>query len=101
MPSRAVGVLEPDDVVELRRRDLEDVVSSSAVTRCTVPGRKWNACARPRSRPLSRTPSPGVAELELARAPLDVPGLVLLVVELEAERLARADEEDLPAVAGR
>ena len=40
----------------------------------------------------------GVAELELRAAALDVPALVLLPVELEAQRMAAADEEDLPDI---
>ena len=72
-------------------------MSSSAVTRCTVPGRKWKQ-APGRDHLGVEDALPGVAELELRPAALDVPALVLLVVELEAERLAGADEEDLPDV---
>src|SRR5439155_252497 len=39
-----------------------------------------------------------VAELELRPAAQDVPALVLFPVELEAERVAGADEEDLADV---
>ena len=49
-----VGVLEPHDVVELRRRDLDDERVLERRTRWTVPGRKRNA-APARSRPRSRS----------------------------------------------
>jgi hypothetical protein len=45
------------------------------------------------------TRSPGRAELELGAAREHVPGLVLDVVELQAERLPGLDEEDLARVA--
>ena len=73
------------------------VVSSSAVMRCTVPGGKWKAAPGPTTS-LFSIRSPGAAELDLRAALEHVPGLVLLLVELEAERLARADEEDLAGV---
>src|SRR5262249_61607603 len=40
----------------------------------------------------------GMSHLDLRAPRLDQPGLVLLAVKLEAERLAGLDEEDLPAV---
>src|SRR6185436_3734264 len=43
-------------------------------------------------------PLAGRAELEPRAALEHVPGLILFVVELEAERLSRADEEDLAGV---
>src|SRR6266496_605683 len=96
-PRSAVLVLEADDVVEVRRRDLED--------RCVldrgdaVNGSGWVVEARPLGDHLSAQDRlPRFAELELRAAALDIPALVLLVVELEAQRLAGPDEEDLPDV---
>src|SRR5204863_3608445 len=41
---------------------------------------------------------PRLAQLELGATALDVPALVLLAVELKAERVAGTDEQDLPDV---
>src|SRR6478609_647264 len=93
----SVAILESDDVVEVRRRDLED--------RRVLEGS--DPVHRPRAEVEAR---PGgddllverllawVAELEPRAAALDVPALVLLPVELKRERLALADEQDFPDV---
>src|SRR4051812_43701317 len=101
------------------------VVSSIAVTRCTVPGRKRNAApaattssfstfsptppsstaARPAwtSHDSSLLPPlpPHPAGRDARRAGRAEPRLVLLAVELQRQRLAGADEEDLAAVGVR
>src|SRR5881394_2918321 len=93
----SVPVLEPGDVVEVRRRDLEDgrvLERGDAVHR---PGPKVEA--RPGGDDLLvKRLLADVAELEPRAAALDVPALVLLPVELERERLALAHEQDLPHV---
>ena len=73
-------------------------MSSTPVTRCTVPGPEAVRLARRAISPPRRIASPGAADLEL-RPPLEhVPRLVLDLVELQAERLARLDEQDLAGV---
>src|SRR5438067_6692326 len=93
----AVAVLQANDVVELRRRDLDD----RGVLECGEPvhGARDEVKGRPRRDHLRVEDALArLAELELRPARFDVPGLVLLPVELEAERLARAHEEDLPDI---
>src|SRR5213595_1178218 len=85
-----VGILEPDDVVQLGRRDLDD----RRVLDCAYPvdGAGLEPERGARSHHFTREhPLPGRAELELDPALEDVPRLVLDVVELEAERLPRFD----------
>src|SRR5207247_6714310 len=92
-----VGVLEPYDVFELRRRDLDD--------RCVfhrahaMDGSRRKAERRPGSDDLAREDAlAGAAELELDPALEDIPRLVLDLVELEAERLACLHDEQLSGV---
>ena len=73
------------------------VVSSSAFTRWIVPGCIRNA-APGRDDLRVRHLSPGVPISSCARPEWIEPGLVLLPVELEAERLAGLDEQNLSAV---
>src|SRR2546428_10007841 len=96
-PGSAVLILETHDVVEMRRRDLEDRRVLDRGDAVNGPGGVVEA--RPRADHLGAQDSlPRFAELELRPAALDVPALVLLVVELEAQRLAGPDEENLPDV---
>src|SRR6476620_2389895 len=93
----SVPVLETYDVVEVRRRDLED--GRVLERRDPVHG----ARPVPEGRAggddlLAQRLLPRIAELEPRPAALDVPALVLLPVELERERLARPHKEDLPDV---
>src|SRR5437764_13135788 len=92
-----VAVLEAHDVVEVRRRDLQD--RRVLEGRDPVDGARPVAEARPLADDLAvQDGLTRVAELELRPPALDVPALVLLAVELQAQGLARADEEDLPDV---
>src|SRR5436190_19663532 len=92
-----VGVLEADDVVELRRRDLHDRRVLDGLHPVHGAGRKVKR--RPRADYLTReNPLSGRAELELDLALEHVPGLVLHLVELQAERLAGLDHEQLSRV---
>src|SRR5919201_3382820 len=93
----AVLVLEAHDVLELRRRDFED-------RRVLDRG---DAVDRPRREPERGAGAddlalehrlPHVAELKLRPTALHVPAFVFLAMELEAERAAGADEEQLPDV---
>src|SRR5690242_7001049 len=99
-PLPAVVILEPDDVVQLRRRHLED---SSVFDRLQPVHRTgWEAERLPGPDHLFlEDPLPRLAELDPRPALEHVPGLVLLVVELEAERLAGLHEQDLPGVRAR
>src|SRR6266508_2289827 len=92
-----VSVLEPDDIFELRRRDLEDgrVLDRGH----PVNGARTDPKGGPGAHDLGlRHGRPRGGELELGSPGLDQPGLVLVAVELEAERFARLHEDDLPAV---
>src|SRR5882757_4134239 len=72
----AIAVLEADDVVELRRRDLDD--RRVLERRDPVHGPRGEMEGRPCRDHLGvEGPLPHVAELELRPARLDVPGLVL------------------------
>src|SRR5581483_4388993 len=93
----AVVVLEPDDVVELRSRDLEDARVVERFHAVDRPGREVKRLPGS-DHLLLEHPFAGLAELDPCASLEDVPRLVLLVVELEAERLARLDEQDLPGV---
>src|SRR4029079_9828558 len=96
----AVEVVEPHDVFELRRRDLDDsrvLERGHAVHR---PGREMEGRAGADDLHVQH-PLAGSPQLELRTALEHVPRLVLLLVELQAERLAAADEEDLAGVLGR
>src|SRR5215210_7098213 len=93
----SVGVLEPDDVIELRGRDLQD--------RRVLDGRDAMDGARPeaeadsgRDHLLLQEGVSGGAQLELRPPVVDEPRLVLLPVELEAERLPGLHEQDLADV---
>src|SRR4051812_10529523 len=96
-PLAPVGVFEPDDVVELRRRDLED--------RCVLDGRDTVDRPGPEAEGAPRADDlrlehrlPGLAQFELGLALEDVPAFVFLAMELEAQRLARANAEELPGI---
>src|SRR5438874_3708626 len=92
-----VGVLEANDVVEVRCGDLEDRGVVERGDPVHGAGRVAEAGAGGDDLGVQDGGADG-AELELRPAALDVPALVLLAVELEAERLAGADEEDLADV---
>ena len=91
-----VPVLEPHDVVQVRRRDLDD--ERVLDRRHAVHGARAEA-ERVAGRDLERLElAPDLAELE-PRAPLlHEPRLVLDLVVLQAQRLAGADEEELADV---
>src|SRR5262249_55137110 len=93
----AVAVFEPDDVVEVGGRDLDDL---------RVVDRR-DPVDRPRTESERRAWADdlvledgvaGGAELELGPALLNEPRLVLDVVELQAERLAGLHEQQLADV---
>src|SRR3954465_2096844 len=89
-----VPVLEPHDVLELRRRDLGDRRVLDCRQAMDGSGREVESGAG-RDDLVVQQPLTRRAELEL-RAPFEhVPRLVLLLVELEAERLPGPDEQDL------
>ena len=99
---RGRSVLEPDDVVELRRRDLDD---RRVLERGHAVDRARAGSGRPRPAPttsLFSIRSPGRAELELRAARLSTyQDSSFSLVELEAQRLAGRDEEDLAGVVAR
>src|SRR5688500_13371639 len=99
-PLASVQILEPDDVVELRRRDLDD----RRVLDRGDPVHRAGPIPERRTRPDHLLVQDGVsdgAELELRPAGLDQPRLVLLAVDLEAEGAPGLDEQHLPAVVVR
>src|SRR5207244_10501960 len=96
----SVLVLEPDHVLQLRRRDLEDRRVLEGAHAMDGSGREAKGRAGTDDLGLQhRLPCP--TELKLGAAAEDVPALVLLAVELKTERLAGAHEEQLPRVALR
>src|SRR5262245_15533750 len=94
-----VPVFEPHDVVELGRRGLEDEGVLERAPAVYDPGREAERAAGADDLDVGRTPR--LPDLELDAARVDVDDLVLAPVELEAELLARADEEHLADVALR
>src|SRR5215210_4667151 len=88
----AVAVLEPNHVLELRRRDFDDRRVLDRGQSVDGPGREMEGGAR-RDDLAVQHPLPGRAELELRPAFEHEPRLVLLLVELQAERLARLHEQ--------
>src|SRR5262249_35094848 len=92
-----VPVLEPDDVVQLGRRDLDDRRVLERRDAMDSPRPKVEAGASCNDLNTQDRVA-GRPELELRTTRLDEPGLVLLPVELERERLAGTDEEDLADV---
>src|SRR5581483_371545 len=95
-----VAVLEADDVVQLRRRDLEDGRVLERGDAVNGAGDEVEGGTRA-DHLLVQGPLPRLAQLELGAPRLDVPALVLLLVELEAEGVAGADEEHLADVGVR
>src|SRR3954451_19783182 len=96
-PLATVRVLEPDDVVELRGRDLENRRVLDGLD--AVDGAWAKAERRARTDDFRHQDGlPGFTELELRLALEHEPALVLLAMELEAERLAGANEEQLAGV---
>src|SRR5581483_9943117 len=96
-PGAAVVVFQPYDVVDLRRRDFED--RRVFERRQAMDGTR----AEPERRALSDdlrvlNGVPCARQLDLRPARLHEPRLVLLTMELERERMARTDEEQLAAV---
>jgi hypothetical protein len=92
-----VPVFEPDDVVLMCRRHLQD--RRVLQRRDSMDRARLEAEARPRGdHLLVQKRVAGRAELELRAAALDEPRLVLHPMELEAQRLARLDEEHFPDV---
>src|SRR3954468_2458255 len=96
-PFAPIGVFEPDDVVQLRRRDLEDRRVLDCRDAVDRPGREAKRASRADDLRLEHR-LPGFPELELGLALEDVPAFVFLAMELEAQRLARANAEELPGV---
>src|SRR5436190_21206983 len=93
----AVLVLEAHNVLEVRRRDLED--GCVLERRDPVDGAGAVAEARARAHDLAvQERLPGVAELALRATALYVPALLLLPMALDAQRLAGLHEEDLADV---
>src|SRR6478609_4297877 len=93
----SIPVLQPDDVVEMRGRDLEDRRVLDRGDPVHRAGAEVEAGAGCDDLLVERLLA-GVAELEAGAATLDVPALVLLPVELQGERLARPHEQDLAYV---
>src|SRR5262249_44301808 len=94
----AVAILEPDDVVDLRRRHLEDRRVLQRRDAMNGAGPEVERAAGPDDLGLGDRLTRG-CELELGTSGFDVPGLVLDAVELEAERVTRSDEDELADVA--
>src|SRR3954451_1012720 len=93
-PLASVPILEPHDVVELRRRHLDD--RRVIERRHAVDGAGLEAeVRRRRDDLLAQHGLPHLSELDLRAPRLDVPRLVLHAVELQAEGLARTDEQHL------
>src|SRR6185295_16392394 len=92
-----VAVFEPDDVLRLRRRDLEQnrVLEGADA----VHGARGEVEGPARRDDLDVERAARVADLELGAPGLDEDRLVLRAMELERELLARPDEDDLPAIA--
>src|SRR5262249_19812708 len=92
-----VPVLESHDVVELGGRHLEDVRVDERAHAVARPGRDVPAVAR--TEPHGRARVVFATDLELERARENAHRLVLALVILEAQRLARTDVQDLAHVA--
>src|SRR5436190_21337576 len=90
----SVRVLEPDDVVEVRRRDLEDVRVLERRHAMHGAGRVAERGSGADDLLLQEGVADG-AELELHAPRLDQPRLVLDAVELEAERVPGVDVQEL------
>src|SRR6478735_7217361 len=92
----AVQVLDPHHVVEVRRRDLEDqgVLDGGDAMHCPRP-----VAERVAGLDLDRLElAADLAQLERCTSLADEPRLVLHLVVLEAQRLARPDEQQLADV---
>src|ERR1044072_8133972 len=96
-PLAPVAVLEADDVVQIRRRYLEDRRVLDGRDGGDGPRGEVERGAGPHDLAVQH-PLAGPAELDFRAAGEDVPRLVLDLVELEAERLAGLEEERLPDV---
>jgi hypothetical protein len=72
-------------------------VSSRAVMRCRVPGRRWTAS--PGSSSNDSSGAFGITHLEQKSARLNRDRLLLLLVILKRERVTRIDVQRLSAVA--
>src|SRR2546430_990255 len=94
----SVAVFEAHDVLELGRRDLEDGRVLDRARRMDCPGDEAEGRAGPDPLGLQDALARR-AELQLGPPFEHVPGLVLDLVELQAQRLARVDDEQLPRVA--
>src|SRR4051794_4639707 len=90
----AVLILESNDIVQLRRRDLDDGRVLDRRHAVHGPGREVEGGARGDDLRVQHALA-RPAELDPGLAGEHVPRLVLHLVELQAERLARADEEQL------
>src|SRR5467141_2475273 len=94
-----VTVLEPDDIVQLGRAHLEDDAIGQSLEAVTRPWRQVHGL------PLGEHPLGAgigvVREQEPEPSLVQVDGLVLALVVLQAQRLARADAQDFPGVARR
>src|SRR4051812_2038480 len=93
----AVAVFEAYDVVELRRRDLEDRRVLERGHPVHRPGDEAERGAGA-DLVLGERGAALFAELDLRTAGVDEPRLVLLAVELERERVTRLHEQELAAV---
>src|SRR5687767_4504173 len=92
----AVAVLEPDDVVQLRRRGLEHEGVFERAPPVHDSRREAERAAGADDLHVRR--APGLAHLELDAPGMDVDDLVLAPMELEAELLPGANEEHLADV---
>src|SRR5438132_7183302 len=92
-----VVVREPDDVVEVGRRNLDDQRVLERTHPVHGAGWKVEGLARSDLALLELAALDG-AELECGPTFLDVPGFVLALVVLERERLPGPDEEQLAGV---
>src|SRR5262249_56466549 len=93
----AVAVFEPDDVVQLGGRDLDDLRIVDRGHPMHRPRPETERRARPDHLLLEHRVAGG-AELQLRPSLLNEPRLVLDVVELQAERLACLHEQQLADV---
>src|SRR6266849_4449519 len=94
-----VTVLEPDDIVQFGRAHLEDDAIGQGLQAVTRPRRQVHGLAL--GEYLLGAGIRVVREQEPEPSLVQVDGLVLALVVLQAQRFARADAQDFPGVAGR
>src|ERR1700694_5498533 len=93
----SVSVLQPHDVVELRGRHLQDCRVLDGRDSMDSAGTDAKGGTRAHDLRL-RELLAGRGDVQPSSTGLDVPRLVLLAVELEAQRFARLHEKELAAV---